>query len=176
LVPRKGQDVLLRALPAVLRSVPDAALLIVGDGPDRKRLETITDREGVRGAVRFTGPVPLSELPAHYDAGELFAMPCRTRRRGLDVEGLGIVYLEASAAGLPVLAGQSGGAPDAVRDGGTGHVVDGTDIGAVARAIVDLLSDPARAKAMGAAGRDWVEREWTWDAAATKLGALLATA
>ena len=174
LVPRKGQDVLLRAMPAVLRSVPDAALLIVGDGPDRKRLETITDREGVRSAVRFSGPVPLSELPAHYDAGELFAMPCRTRRGGLDVEGLGIVYLEASATGLPVLAGQSGGAPDAVRDGETGHVVDGTDVAAVARSIVELLDDPARAKAMGAAGREWVEHEWTWDAAAARLSDLLA--
>ena len=101
LVPRKGQDVLLRALPAVLRSVPDAALLIVGDGPDRKRLEAIADREGVRAAVRFSGPVAWADLPAHYDAGQVFAMPCRTRRRGLDVEGLGIVYLEASATGLP---------------------------------------------------------------------------
>ncbi len=173
LVPRKGQDVLLRAMPTVLKSVPDAALLIVGDGPDRKRLETITDREGVRSAVRFTGPVPLSELPAHYDAGEVLAMPCRTRRGGLDVEGLGIVYLEASATGLPVIAGQSGGAPDAVRDGETGHVVDGTDVAAVALAIVELLEEPVRAKAMGAAGREWVEHEWTWDAAATKLAALL---
>jgi phosphatidyl-myo-inositol dimannoside synthase len=174
LVPRKGQDVLLRAMPTVLKSVPDAALLIVGHGPDRKRLETITDREGVRSAVRFTGPVPLSELPAHYDAGELFAMPCRTRRGGLDVEGLGIVYLEASATGLPVIAGQSGGAPDAVRDGETGHVVDGADLAAVARSIIELLEDPVRAKAMGTAGRDWVEQDWTWDAAAVRLSGLLA--
>jgi len=175
LVPRKGQDVLLRALPAILRSVPDAALLIVGAGPDRKRLEAITDREGVRAAVRFSGPVAWADLPAYYDAGQVFAMPCRTRRRGLDVEGLGIVYLEASATGLPVVAGRSGGAPDAVILGETGHLVDGRDVAAVAGSVVSLLRDPAAAAAMGAAGRAWVEREWTWDAAATRLAQLLAT-
>jgi phosphatidyl-myo-inositol dimannoside synthase len=173
LVPRKGQDVLLRALPAIMRAVPDAALLIVGDGPDRKRLEAITDREGVRTAVRFTGSVPAAELPAHYDAGEVFAMPCRTRRRGLDVEGLGIVYLEASATGLPVVAGRSGGAPDAVLAGETGAVVDGTDVAAVAASIVTMLTDSVQAKAMGAAGRAWVERDWTWDAAAARLAGML---
>jgi len=173
LVPRKGQDMLLRALPTILRAVPEAAVLIVGDGPDRKRLEALTDREGLRTAVRFTGPVPAAELPAHYDAGEVFAMPCRTRRRGLDVEGLGIVYLEASASGLPVVAGRSGGAPDAVLAGKTGVVVDGTDITAVAASIVAMLSDQTRAKAMGAAGRAWVEREWTWDAAAERLAGML---
>lgn len=173
LVPRKGQDVLLRALPAVLRSVPDAALLIVGDGPDRKRLEAITDREGLRAAVRFTGPVAWADLPAYYDAGQVFAMPCRTRRRGLDVEGLGIVYLEASATGLPVVAGRSGGAPDAVILGETGQLVDGRDVAAVAGSIVSLLRDPAMAAAMGAAGRAWVERDWTWDASAARLAGML---
>jgi phosphatidylinositol alpha-1,6-mannosyltransferase len=174
LVPRKGQDVLLRALPAIMRAVPEAALLIVGDGPDRKRLETITDHGGVRAAVRFAGPVPAAELPAHYDAGEVFAMPCRTRRRGLDVEGLGIVYLEASATGLPVVAGNSGGAPDAVLAGETGVVVDGTDVAAVAASIVAILADPVAAKAMGTVGRAWVERDWTWDAAAARLAGMLA--
>jgi phosphatidylinositol alpha-1,6-mannosyltransferase len=173
LVPRKGQDTLLKAMPSILRAVPEVALLIVGDGPDRKRLESITDREGVRAAVRFTGPVPWSQLPAHYAAGELFAMPCRTRRAGLDVEGLGIVYLEASAVGLPVIAGRSGGAPDAVRDGETGRVVDGTEVDAVAAAIISLLDDPARAKAMGDAGRAWVDLEWTWDSAAGELARML---
>jgi phosphatidylinositol alpha-1,6-mannosyltransferase len=174
LVPRKGQDVLLRALPAIIAAVPDAALLIVGDGPDRKRLEAITDREGVRAAVRFTGSVPWTELPAHYDAGEVFAMPCRTRRGGLDVEGLGIVYLEASATGLPVIAGLSGGAPDAVLPGETGQLVDGRDVAAVAAATIELLRDPLAAKQMGAAGRAWVEREWAWDAAAARLREMLA--
>jgi phosphatidylinositol alpha-1,6-mannosyltransferase len=175
LVPRKGQDVLLRALPSILRSAPDAGLLIVGDGPDRRRLEAIADREGVRAAVRFTGAVPWAELPAHYDAGEVFAMPCRTRRAGLDVEGLGIVYLEASATGLPVVAGRSGGAPDAVRAGETGRLVDGADVAAVAKAIVGLVTDPTVARAMGARGRAWVEQDWTWDAAADRLSGFLSS-
>jgi phosphatidyl-myo-inositol dimannoside synthase len=174
LVPRKGQDVLIRALPTVRKSVPDAALLVVGDGPYRRQLESLVDSQGLRGAVTFSGPLPWSELPAHYDAGDVFAMPCRTRRKGLDVEGLGIVYLEASATGLPVVAGRSGGAPDAVLPSQTGEVVDGTDVAAVAAAIVRFLADPDLAKAMGLAGRGWVEREWTWDAAAARLGELLA--
>src|SRR5690606_11449918 len=132
LVPRKGQDTLIRAWPAVLRRVPEAALLLVGGGPYRPELQRLAERCGVAGSVVFTGSVPWEELPAHYDAGDVFAMPCRTRRRGLDVEGLGIVYLEASATGLPVVAGNSGGAPDAVLDGETGVVVDGRSVPAVA--------------------------------------------
>ncbi|CAM5459808.1 Glycosyl transferase family 1 OS=Streptomyces antimycoticus OX=68175 GN=SSPO_071170 PE=4 SV=1 [Streptomyces antimycoticus] len=120
LVPRKGQDTLIQAMPRILKRVPDAVLLIVGGGPYAKDLSRLAETEGVADSVRFTGPVPWEELPAHYGAGDVFAMPCRTRRGGLDVEGLGIVYLEASATGLPVVAGDSGGAPDAVLDGETG--------------------------------------------------------
>ncbi len=173
LVARKGQDALLRALPAVARAVPDVALLLVGHGPDRARLERIADRVGVRARVRFAGGVPWEELPAYYDAGDVFAMPCRTRRGGLDVEGLGIVYLEASATGLPVVAGRSGGAPDAVRAGETGWVVDGREPAAVADALIRLLAAPELARDMGAAGRRWVEREWSWEAAAARLAAML---
>jgi phosphatidyl-myo-inositol dimannoside synthase len=173
LVPRKGQDVLIKAMPAIRRSVPDAALLVVGEGPYRSGLERLADEVGVRDAVRFTGGVPWSELPAHFDAGDVFAMPCRTRRKGLDVEGLGIVYLEASATGLPVVAGSSGGAPDAVLDGETGYVVDGRDVEAVASSLVTLLVDPVGARAIGAAGRAWVEKNWTWAAAAAELAAML---
>ena len=89
-------------------------------------------------------------------------MPCRTRRGGLDVEGLGMVFLEAAACGLPVLAGTSGGAPETVREGATGHVVDPRSPAAVATVLADLLEDPARARAMGAAGRTWVEQRWSW--------------
>ncbi len=123
LMARKGQDTLIEAFPALKRRVPDAALLIVGGGPYRKRLEELALASTWRDDIVFTGSVPWPELPAHYAAGDVFAMPCRTRRRGLDVEGLGIVYLEASATGLPVLAGDSGGAPDAVLPGETGWVV-----------------------------------------------------
>jgi phosphatidylinositol alpha-1,6-mannosyltransferase len=174
LVARKGQDTLLRAWPRVLADVPDAALLLVGGGPDRRRLAALARDRGVAHAVRFAGDVPAAELPAHYDAGDVFAMPCRTRNGGLDVEGLGIVYLEASASGLPVVAGDSGGAPDAVRDGDTGLVVDGRRPGPTARALVRLLRDPDAAAAMGARGRAWVEEAWSWEAAAGRLDALLA--
>ena len=172
LVPRKGQDVLIRALPAIRRRVPDAALLIVGGGPYLPALQRLSREQDVD--VAFTGSVPWAELPAHYDAGDVFAMPCRTRHGGLEVEGLGIVFLEASATGLPVVAGRSGGSPDALLDGETGYVVDGTSASAVAEAVAGLLLDPARATAMGAAGRDWVEREWRWDVLAERLRALLA--
>ena len=105
----------------------------------------------------FTGSVPWEELPAHYAAGDVYAMPCRTRSRGLDVEGLGIVYLEASATGLPVIAGDSGGAPDAVREGETGYVVGGRDVRRARRPAVRAAGRPGAARAMGAAGRAWVE-------------------
>ncbi|MEO3783335.1 glycosyltransferase family 4 protein [Actinocorallia sp. B10E7] len=173
LVPRKGQDTLIRAWPQVLREVPEAALLLVGGGPYRKELEGLADAMGVGSSVVFTGSVPWEELPAHYDAGDVFAMPCRTRRRGLDVEGLGIVYLEASATGLPVVAGDSGGAPDAVLDGETGVVVPGRSVESVAARVAELLADPGTAREMGAKGRSWVEREWTWVRQAARLDALL---
>jgi phosphatidylinositol alpha-1,6-mannosyltransferase len=173
LVPRKGQDMLIRALPGVRRRVPDAALLVVGGGPDRSRLARLARAAGVEPAVVFTGSVPTPELPAHYAAGDVYAMPCRTRRGGLDVEGLGIVYLEASASGLPVVAGRSGGAPDAVREGETGFVVDGRDRAAVVDRLVGLLADPALAARMGAAGRAWVESQWRWDTQAARLHRLL---
>lgn len=173
LMPRKGQDTLIRALPLLSRSVPDVALLLVGGGPHRARLARLAELLGVASSVVFTGSVPWEELPAHYCAGDVFAMPCRTRLGGVDVEGLGIVYLEASACGLPVVAGRSGGAPDAVREGETGHVVDGESVEGVASALGDLLSDAEHAKAMGAAGRSWVETDWRWGAVALRLQGLL---
>jgi phosphatidyl-myo-inositol dimannoside synthase len=174
LVPRKGQDVLIRALPEIRRRVPGTVLLCVGGGPDEPRLRRLAAEVGVAQDVVLTGAVPVEELPAHYDAGTVFAMPCRSRHAGLEVEGLGIVFLEASASGLPVVAGRSGGSPDAVRHGETGLVVDGTSTTQVAGAVAGLLQDPDRARAMGAAGRDWVQREWRWDVLAARLRALLA--
>lgn len=173
LVPRKGQDTLIRAWPAVRRAVPGAVLLVVGQGRDRPRLRRLVTGLGLERDVVFTGGVPWSELPAHYAAGHVFAMPCRTRRGGLDVEGLGIVYLEASATGLPVVAGDSGGAPDAVRAGETGWVVPGRSVAAVAERVAALLADPAAARAAGEKGRAWVERDWRWDTLAGRLHDLL---
>jgi phosphatidylinositol alpha-1,6-mannosyltransferase len=173
LVRRKGQDTLIRALPRVLAKEPEAALLIVGGGPYEKDLRRLAHETGVADAVRFTGAVPWAELPAHYGAGDVFAMPCRTRRGGLDVEGLGIVYLEASATGLPVIAGDSGGAPDAVLDGETGWVVRGGSEEETADRIITLLGDPGLRRRMGERGRQWVEERWRWDLLAERLRELL---
>ncbi|GAA3498749.1 glycosyltransferase family 4 protein [Streptomyces prasinosporus] len=173
LVPRKGQDTLIEAMPAILAAEPDAVLLIVGGGPYEKDLRALAQRTGVAGSVRFTGSVPWEELPAHYGAGDVFAMPCRTRRGGLDVEGLGIVYLEASATGLPVVAGDSGGAPDAVLDGETGWVVPGGSPDQTADRVVTLLGDAELRRRMGERGRRWVEEKWRWDLLAEELKKLL---
>ncbi|MEV4350207.1 glycosyltransferase family 4 protein [Actinoplanes sp. NPDC049596] len=173
LVPRKGQDMLIKALPTIRRRVPDAALLLVSGGPYRAKLERMARDLGVASDVVFTGSVPWSELPAHYAAGDVYAMPCRTRAAGLDVEGLGIVYLEASASGLPVVGGDSGGAPDAVREGETGYVVGGRDVAALAARLTDLLTDEPLRRKMGQAGRAWVEREWRWESQADRLSDML---
>ena len=180
MVPRKGQDTLIKAWPRVLaglaraRPGADPVLLLVGDGPYRVKLGRLAERTGVSGSVTFTGPVPAAGLPAYYDAGTVFAMPCRTRRGGLDVEGLGIVYLEASATGLPVVGGDSGGAPDAILSGETGYVVPGRDAAALADQIIRLLADPAGAAAMGEKGAAWIDREWRWEQVAERLWGILA--
>jgi phosphatidyl-myo-inositol dimannoside synthase len=175
MVPRKGQDLLINAWPAVRsRSGCDPLLMLVGDGPYRSTLDRLVRRAGVTDSVLFTGPVSWDDLPAYYDAGNVFAMPCRTRRAGLDVEGLGIVYLEASATGLPVIGGDSGGAPDAILDGETGYVVGGRDQSALTERLVQLLADPAGAAAMGDKGQAWIDREWTWDLVAERLDHILA--
>ncbi|WP_459973641.1 GDP-mannose-dependent alpha-(1-6)-phosphatidylinositol monomannoside mannosyltransferase [Mycobacterium sp. MUNTM1] len=173
LVPRKGQDMLIKALPSVRRRVDGAALVIVGGGPYADSLRALARECGVADDVTFTGGVPAAELPTHHALADVFAMPCRTRGAGLDVEGLGIVFLEASATGVPVIAGRSGGAPETVQHNKTGLVVDGREVDEIADAIADLLTDRDRAAAMGAAGRDWVTAQWRWDTLAARLGALL---
>jgi phosphatidylinositol alpha-1,6-mannosyltransferase len=154
--------------------VPEVRLLLVGGGPYLPRLREQVRAHGLGDHVRFTGPVPEADLPGHYGAGDVFAMPCRTRRRGLDVEGLGMVFLEASACGLPVVAGDSGGAPDAVRDGVTGTVVDPRSTAAVAESLVRFLTDATTAAEFGRAGREWVVAEWGWERQAARLRELLA--
>ncbi|MBV8994267.1 MAG: glycosyltransferase family 4 protein [Pseudonocardiales bacterium] len=173
LVARKGQDMLVRALPAIRRQVPGATLLLVGDGPARASLHRLADSCEVGDAVVWAGSVPWCELPAYYAAGDVFAMPCRTRGRGLDVEGLGLVFLEGAATGLPVVAGDAGGARETVRPGETGELVNGRDLVAVTRAVATLLADPERAAAMGHRGRRWMQEEWQWCGRAGQLAALL---
>ncbi|MGY1638054.1 glycosyltransferase family 4 protein [Geodermatophilus sp. SYSU D00742] len=174
LVPRKGQDVLVAGWPAVLARHPRARLLLVGGGPLEGGLRRAVAAAGLEDSVVLTGPVRPEQLPGHYAAGDVFAMPCRTRRGGLDVEGLGMVYLEAAACGRPVVAGTSGGAPETVQEGVTGHVVaDPRSPAGVAATVSALLDDPDRARAMGAAGRAWVEQRWSWASIATTFAGLL---
>jgi phosphatidyl-myo-inositol dimannoside synthase len=173
LVPRKGQDVLIKALPSIRRRVDGVALVIVGGGPYLEGLRKLAAECGVADDVTFTEGVPDGELPAHHALADVFAMPCRTRGAGMDVEGLGIVFLEASATGVPVIAGLSGGAPETVQDNKTGLVVDGRSVSAVADAVAGLLTDRDRAEAMGVAGREWVTSQWRWDTMAARLADLL---
>jgi phosphatidylinositol alpha-1,6-mannosyltransferase len=163
LVHRKGQDILIQSLPSIQAKHPTAHILMVGEGPYRSELTKIVDRLNLSNSVTFIGRIQYADLPRYIGVGDLFAMPSRSRLAGLEVEGLGIVYLEASSCGLPVIAGRSGGAPDAVDEGVTGFSIDGTSTSEVSSAIIKLLDDPARAKAMGEAGRNWVIEKWRWD-------------
>jgi len=174
LVARKGQDLLIRALSAVARQVPDVRLLIVGIGPYEATLRKLAADTGVADRVIFTGAAPYAELPAYFRAGDVFAMPCRLRWFGFDVEALGAVFLQGAAVGRPVIAGNSGGAPEAVKPGETGLVVDPTRPGPLAEAITSLLQDRERAERMGRAGAEWVHQEWTWEHMADRLKGFLA--
>ncbi|MEU6748924.1 glycosyltransferase family 4 protein [Spirillospora sp. NPDC046719] len=171
LVRRKGHDVLLRAWRDVVRRRPDARLVIVGDGPMRARLAEAARRAA--GTVTLAGTVSAADLPYYYAAADVFALPCRDARRGLQTEGLGLSVLEASAAGVPVVVGRSGGSPEALVDGRTGVLVDAEGPDELALVLHRLLAEPGRAAAMGAAGREWVCGGWSWDAAAARLAALL---
>ena len=136
---------------------------MVGKGPYLGHLAKLVAANKLEDHVSFIGRIQYAELPQFICAGDVFAMPSRSRFAGLEVEGLGIVYLEASACGLPVVAGASGGAPDAVIQGVTGVVVDGTNNSEITDAIVSLLNDPDKAKKMGTAGRQWIVENWRWE-------------
>ena len=172
LVHRKGQDTLVEALPLILEKNSDAHLLFVGVGPHLEYIHKRAIQLGVLSHISFVGRVQYSELPRFISVGEIFAMPSRSRLAGLEVEGLGIVYLEASACELPVVGGLSGGAPDAVLEGETGYSVDGLNPAEVARAINELLADPVKAKAMGRRGRQWIIDEWEWRHWSARFNAL----
>ena len=174
LVARKGQDQLIRAMPLVRRDVPDAMTLIVGGGPDEPRLRRLAASEGVSRAVVFAGEVTETDLAAHYAAGDVFAMPCRSRWADLEVEGLGLVYLEAQACARPAITGDSGGAPEAVVPGETGFVVGGRDHRRLATHLIELLGDPPRARSMGEAGRRFVEANHRWDDVVARYRAMVA--
>ena len=162
LVPRKGQDTLVKAMPAILREHPDAHLLIVGPGDYRVKLEKLARRLGVTKNITFTGAVDVAELPGHFVVGDVFALPVRTQLGGLSVEGLGIVFLEAQAAGVATVSGNGGGAPETVIDGETGLVVDSRDLDDVVAQISSLLSDAPTRQRLATAARKNVMEKWTW--------------
>lgn len=171
LVPRKGQDQLIRALPEIRRRHPGTRLVIVGQGGYERKLRKMAEPLG--DAVVFTGKVGAERMRSLLAAADLFLMPARTRGRGLDVEGLGIVYLEAQASGVPVVAGDSGGAPETVTPA-SGVVVDGRDLRALIDVTDRLLADPEQRRRMGAAGRENVRAEWTWERMGERLRRILA--
>ena len=163
LVHRKGQDHLIEAMPEILKKVPRAHLLLVGEGPYREYLQKLVHQHKLESSVTFIGRIQYQDLPMYICVGDIFAMPSRSRLMGLEVEGLGIVYLEASSCGLPVLAGDSGGAPDAVIQNETGLVVSGTNNEEIATAALALLTNLEASQKMGVAGRQWIVDNWRWE-------------
>lgn len=161
LTPHKGIDTGIRCLAALAREIPNLRYAVVGTGPDQARLEGLAHELGVGDRVRFLGLVPEADLPGLYNVGDVYLGPSRLHES--DVEGFGISIVEASASGLPVVVGRSGGTSDAVRDGETGALVDAEDPAAFAAAVRPILQDPDRAARMGAAGRRAVETFYNWD-------------
>lgn len=177
LVPRKGQDRLIDAWPTVLRRFPDAVLLLVGAGSYAKKLRAAASELG--DAVRFTGRVDYADLPAYTALADIATLPARRRLGGLDVEGLGIVLLEAAALGIPTVACDTGGVPDALVAGTTGVLLaqerhERAFTAQLADTLTMLLADQGLRQRMGESGRQWVHQNWTWDVPARTLAELLA--
>ncbi|TSA21013.1 MAG: glycosyltransferase family 1 protein [Actinomycetales bacterium] len=173
LVHRKGQDKLIAAMPIIKRAIPDVLLLIIGSGPREKFLRREIAKLHLSNDVQMLGRITYDQLPKHILLGDVFVSPSRSRLAGLEVEGLGIVYLEAGSCGLPVIAGDSGGAPDAVQIGKTGLVVDGRSVNEIADACIELLSNSTKAKEFGASGRIWAVDNWNWDLWGNKFAEVL---
>jgi phosphatidylinositol alpha-1,6-mannosyltransferase len=164
---RKGHDMVLRALARLRQIVPQVRYVIVGDGPHQAQLEADARALDVMDIVHFAGPASQADLPGWYAAADVFVMP--NRRDGVDFEGFGIVFLEAAAAGLPVIGGRSGGVPEAVADGVTGRLVEGSDIEELVGAMRHFAESPSERRAVGSRGRARAVAEFTWDRAVTRL-------
>ncbi|MCY4666192.1 MAG: glycosyltransferase family 4 protein [Acidimicrobiaceae bacterium] len=167
LVPRKGMDTLIRAASLLAGVHNDLQVVIAGKGRDRRRLTRLA--AGLGAPVQLRGRLSDDDLTLLYGCADVFAMLCRTRWRGLEQEGFGIVFLEAAAAGVPQVAGRSGGAHEAVADGATGIVLDPTTPESAAAAIGALLDDPGRRKEMGDAARRRAETGFSYDVLAGQL-------
>ena len=170
LMPRKGFDSVIRVLPSLLKDFPNLIFVIAGGGPDQVRLTKLVRRMNLSDHVKFLGAIPYQDLSDVYNLGDVFVMPCRSRFAGLDIEGFGIVYLEAAATQLPVLAGNSGGAVEAVIPGVTGELVDSNNLFAE---IHKLLSSQQLREDYGQAGRNWIIQNFSISARGETLRNLL---
>jgi phosphatidylinositol alpha-1,6-mannosyltransferase len=169
---RKGHDMVIRALPMLLRTVPDVTYVIVGAGP-QTHLDDLARELGVRERVIFTGLISDEHLAAIYGLCDLFVMPSRQDLAQHNVEGFGLVFLEANACGKPVVAGKSGGIGDAVLDGVTGLLVNPHDPDDIAKAVGSLLTSPILARRLGEQGRSRVLNEFTWDIVGKRVQGIL---
>jgi phosphatidylinositol alpha-1,6-mannosyltransferase len=170
---RKGHDMVIRALPLIKTKCPRATYLIVGAGDEFAYLQALVNEMGVADSVNFVGYVADDDLSGYYAACDAFVMP--NREIDGDIEGFGMVYLEAAAAGKPVIAGRSGGTSEAMLEGITGLRVDGTSIAEIADAVISLVNDPLTSRTMGENGRAWVEREFTWESVVKRTRAVADT-
>lgn len=175
LIPRKGQDVVLQALPRILAQEPRALYLIVGGGPEEARLRALADQLGVADRVRWAGSIPNSETVDYYHAADVFVMPNRQMPNG-DIEGFGLVFLEANACGKPVVGGRSGGTVDAIEDGISGYLVDPTNPEEVAERTLRLLKQPEHAVRLGEQGRQRVLSQFLWEHSGATLADVIARA
>ncbi len=167
LLTRKGHDRVLEALITIRKEIPDLRYLIVGTGKEEARLKALTSQYGLNEVVTFTGAIPHDEVPAYFAAADVFVHPNRELENG-DVEGFGMVFLEANACGLPVIGGNSGGTPDAIQDGVTGYLVDPNSTKEIADRVVELMRNKSLRHSMGGAGREWA-KQFSWEAAAEKV-------
>lgn len=171
---RKGHDQMIRALASIRRDVPDVLYAIIGDGDERERLQALVADEGQGGHVQFLGELDDDALVQAYQQCDLFALP--NRQDGEDIEGFGMVLVEAQACGKPVIAGDSGGTAETLNEGETGRIVDCQGPDALAAVVSELLTDGPLRERMGTAARVWAASRFDWDALAVEAGRLFAEA